>query len=81
LKIEFYYDSIFTTMPIVTIPKNITGNEELVVLPRREFERILDMKKNNGKVTERAILQWSLEAKKMKKEKKLPVLHSLRDLR
>lgn len=29
-------------MPTITIPRNITGSEELVVMPRREYERMKD---------------------------------------
>ena len=61
---------------IITIPKIITGRDELVVLPRKVFERL--MKKQ---VKESDVLQWSAEAKKLKKEGKLSVLHSLKDLR
>ena len=27
-------------MPILTIPKSITGREELIVIPRKEYERM-----------------------------------------
>lgn len=27
-------------MQTITIPKSITGNEELIVMPRREYERM-----------------------------------------
>ena len=63
-------DSTFTT-----IPRTITGREELVVLPRRVLERLL-----SNRVREREILRWSHEAKKLKRAGKLPLLRSLGDL-
>lgn len=64
------------THSFVTIPKNITGSEELVVLPRKVLDSLL-----MRRVSEQDVLRWSREAKKMKKAGKLPVLHSLSGLR
>lgn len=61
---------------IITIPKIITGKDELVILPRKIFERLV--KKT---VKESDVLEWSNEAKKLRKEGKLSVLRSLKDLR
>ena len=61
----------------ITIPKEITGNEELVVLLRRDLEKILKEKS----LTEDDILRWSKEAKKLKKQNKLPILESLKSFR
>lgn len=63
--------------PFVTIPRSITGDEELVVIPRRQFDRLLEEKE----LTEADILRWSKEAKVLKKKNELPLLKSLRDLR
>ena len=64
-------------MPTITIPKNITGQEELVVMPRKEYEKLV----KGGNVSEDYALRWLEEAKSLKKRGKLPVLKSLRDLR
>lgn len=61
----------------ITIPRELTGNEELVVLPRRDLEKILKEKS----LTEDDILRWSREARKLKKQGKLVVLESLKTLR
>ena len=62
---------------VFAIPKKLTGNEELVILPKRVLEELL----TNKIVSEREILRWSREAKKLKKAKKLPLLTSLKALR
>lgn len=64
------------TATYATIPKSVTGREELVVLPRSELERLL-----KGMVTQGMILRWSREAKRLKKAGKLPFLRSLKELR
>lgn len=61
----------------ITIPKEITGNEELVILPRRDLDKILKEKS----LTEDDVLRWSKEVKKLKKQGKLPILESLASLR
>ena len=63
------------TQILATIPESIAKMGELVVLPRKEFERLI------GKGKEQEILRLSREAKNLKKKGKLPVLGSLRDLR
>ena len=70
-------------MNTITIPKHITHGDELVVLPREEYEEFLRIAKMKPKeqVTEDDVLRWSREAKKLKKEGKLPLLRSLRDFR
>ncbi len=67
------------TADVVTIPKRLTGREELVVLSRKEYERLIDTKTTEraelgGKketVTPEDVLQWSREAKELKKRGKL----------
>jgi len=63
---------------ILTIPKSVTGSEELVILPKKELEKILNRLSD---VREEDVLRWSLEAKKFKKACKLPILESLKFLR
>ena len=63
---------------ILTIPKSVTGSEELVILPKKELEKILNRLSD---VREEDVLRWSLEAKKFKKAGKLPILESLKFLR
>lgn len=67
------------TQVLVTIPKNIAKMGELVVLPRKEFEKLLEGK--TKELEERRLLSLSREAKNLKKEERLPVLGSLRDFR
>ncbi len=62
---------------ILTIPKSITGREELVILPRKELEKILQQRPG---IHESHILQWAAEAKSLKKTGKLAVLKSLKSL-
>ena len=52
---------------------------ELVVLPRKEFEKLLEGRIEE--LEEQKLLRLSREAKNLKKEGRLPVLRSLRDLR
>lgn len=70
-------------MTTVTIPRKITRGEELIVIPRREYEKFLALAEGESreKVSEADLLRWSREARKLKKAGKLPVLRSLRDLR
>ncbi len=67
------------TQTLITIPKNITKMGELVVLPRKEFEKLLKVRIEASE--EQKLLQLSREAKNLKKEGRLSVLRSLRDLR
>ncbi len=69
----------------VIIPKNL-AREDLVVIARSEYERLLGFKKlalptDEEEVSEDSVLHWSAEAKAMKKKGMLPVLTSLEDLR
>jgi len=64
---------------ILTIPKAITGDEELIVMPKREFKEIWEQAAKSMREDE--ILKWSREAKSMKRFGKLPVLRSLKFLR
>ncbi len=67
------------TQTLVTIPKSISKMGELVVLPRKEFEKLLEGRIEE--LEEQKLLRLSREAKNLKKEGRLSVLRSLRDLR
>jgi len=71
------------TTTYITIPKKITEIGELVILPRKEFEKLVKQKggQKKEKVTEADVLRWSAEAKKLKKAGKLPLLRSLKEFR
>jgi len=62
--------------PFVTIPRNVTGNEELAVIPHRQFEKIL----KERPIDEGEVLRWSKEATKLYKQKGLPLLSSFKEL-
>ena len=68
-------------MNTLTISKELTGGNELVVMPRIEYERFLHLIANKQKKpSDTDIVRWSREAKKLKRVGKLPILHSLKDL-
>lgn len=56
----------------------MTGREELVVLPRKEFERLskLDIHEKET-MTEDDVLRWSREARALHKKGKLPLFENL----
>lgn len=70
-------------MNILTIPKNLIQNDDLVILPRKQYEFFLDVKKKWMKIlseeqdTDEAIALY----KKEKKQGKMKVLKSLVSLR
>ena len=70
-------------MATSTIPKKVTKGEALVVIPLREYEKFLALagEKIREKASEADLLRWSKEAKKLRRAGKLPILHSLKDLR
>ena len=68
-------------MNTLTISRKITGGNELVVMPRIEYERFLSSIADKQKSpTVADIGRWSREAKKLKQGGKLPVLRSLKNL-
>jgi len=68
-------------MATITIPKNLIKSDDLVIIPRKEYEEFLEIKKEErGRVTEADVLRWSKEARKLKKAGKLPTLRSLKEL-
>lgn len=64
-------------MTTITIPEKLIKEKDLVVIPRKEYEELLEKQK----VTEKDVLRWSKEAKTLKRRGRLPVLRSLRELR
>lgn len=68
-------------MTTITIPKRIAGMGDLVVLPKKEFDALVAraFAMEEEPVTEKNILRWGREAKRLYKAGKLPKLN-LRDL-
>ncbi|MBU4224000.1 hypothetical protein KJ934_02160 [Patescibacteria group bacterium] len=52
-------------------------NDDLVIIPRKEYEEFLASKEKKEQVTESDVLRWSREAKKLKKAGKLPLFKDL----
>lgn len=57
---------------IITIPKELAKEGELIIIPRKKYERLLE----GQKITEKDVLRWTKEAKILKKIGKLPKLKS-----
>lgn len=68
-------------MTTVTIPKKLTRGEELVVIPKKEYEKFIAFVAKKEVIRETDVLRWSKEAKKLRKVGKLPILSSLKSLR
>jgi len=68
-------------MTTITIPKKLTKGEELVIIPRKEYEKFVAFVAGKKIVREVDVLRWSKEAKKLRKAGKLPILRSFKDLR
>jgi len=56
---------------IITIPQRLSKKGELVVIPKKEYEKLLAQQK----VTPEDVLRWTREAKMLKKIGKLPELN------
>ncbi len=75
-----------SSMLIITIPKHFSKNEDLVAIPRKEYDRFF-VPKRGGRPTEEKevttedLLTLSREAKQLHKEGKLPLLTSLKAFR
>jgi hypothetical protein len=63
-------------MARITIPKALAGSDDLVIVPKKEFEDLVARAENA--VGEQDILRWSREAKELRRTGKLPKLTSLR---
>ena len=68
-------------MTTITIPRTLTRKGDLVVVPRKEYERMLSLAAQRSSVTAADILRWSKESKQLKRIGRLPLLRSLADLR
>ena len=66
-------------MATITIPKKLAGRDDLVVIPKKEFDDLIARAEKNA-VGEQDILRWSREAKQLHRAGKLPKLTSLRGL-
>lgn len=66
----FCYNIIMVTL---IAPKRIARGTELVVIPRKEYERLLAVEEKKDLVTEEDVLYWSREAHELKKKGKLPL--------
>lgn len=65
-------------MATITIPKNLIKSDDLVIIPRKEYEEFLEIKKEERRqATEEDVLRWSREARKLKKAGKLPLFKNL----
>ena len=56
-------------MATVTIPKKLIGKDDIVIIPKREFDALIA--RAGDSVTERDVLRWSREAKKLRRADKL----------
>lgn len=56
---------------IITIPQKLAKKGELVIIPKKEYEKLL----RKQKVTAEDVLRWTREAKFMKRVGKLPELN------
>jgi hypothetical protein len=61
---------------VIIIPRELAEEGELILIPRRRYEKLLE----SQKVTEEDVLRWAKEAKILKKIGKLPKLKSWADL-
>lgn len=61
---------------IITIPKELAEEGELILIPRKRYEELL----TKQKVTEEDVLRWAKEAKILKRMGKLPKLRSWKAL-
>jgi hypothetical protein len=64
------------SMATITIPKTIAGRDDLVVIPKKELDALIE--RAGEEVTEKNIVRWAREARRLGKAGKLPPLSSLR---
>ena len=62
---------------VITIPRELVKEGELIVIPRKKYEQLLE----GQKITEEDVLRWASEAKRLKKTGRLPKLKSWAALR
>jgi len=77
-----FYDNI-NSMNMLTIPKNFVLNDDLVIIPRKQYEIFLDIGKQwKKRLFEEADTDEAIAIyKKEKRQSKLKVLKSLSSLR
>lgn len=70
-------------MATITIPKSFISNDDLVIIPRKQYESFLDIDKKWGqRISEEQDTDQAITIyKKEKKQGKLKVLKSLTSLR
>ena len=56
-------------MAVITIPKKLANKGDLVVISKKELEALIE--RAGEEVTERDILRWSKEAKRLRRAGKL----------
>jgi hypothetical protein len=66
-------------MTVITLPKKLLRERGLVIIPKKEYEKLLKAFKILK--NQETILNLAKEAKRLKKKGKLPILRSLKDLR
>ncbi|MGC9602459.1 MAG: hypothetical protein ABSE76_01830 [Minisyncoccia bacterium] len=59
-------------MATITIPKKLAGNDDLVIIPKKELDALIE--RAGDEVTPEIILGWSHDAKKLHRAGKLPRL-------
>lgn len=59
-------------MATITIPRKLAPKDDLVVIPKKELDALIARAKNS--VTERDVLRWSRDAKKLHRVGKLTKL-------
>lgn len=60
---------------IITIPKELAKEGELILIPRKKYRELLERQK----VTEEDVLRWTKEVKILKKMGQLPKLREWKD--
>ena len=70
-------------MTTITIPKNFISNDDLIIIPRKQYELFLNMGKQlNQRLAEEKDTDEAIDVyKKEKKQGKLKILKSLASLK
>jgi hypothetical protein len=58
-------------MDTIITPQNLITGDDLVIIPRRQYERLFNFWKKRKEVTEDDILKWSAESKMLNRKGKL----------
>lgn len=59
-------------MQTITIPKKLAGRDDLIVIPKKELDELIE--RAGEPVTEKDVLRWSREAKKLRRAGRLTKL-------